>query len=286
MQAVEHANAVGILKGIEDAMSFDPDWKNKLIATGSDGASVNIGKNHSVTALLKKDVPQLIAMHCVNHRLELSVLDALKKKNSDVFSKIKKVLHLLYNHYHRSPKALRELKSLAEAMQVKFLKPSKMNGTRWMPHLYRALTILLKDENYKLYTTHFEDIVNEGTGGASSLGRAKKILKFLKSQKLMHYMHFLLDVLEVLSDLSLEFQHDECSLPDVVKAFDHALTKMVGLQQRPGRHLDSFITNTSEQLVFQGVKLIKSDLKMEKMVAKENALALSVIDHISGNTNE
>ena len=26
MQVVEHANAVGILKGIEDAMSFDPDW--------------------------------------------------------------------------------------------------------------------------------------------------------------------------------------------------------------------------------------------------------------------
>ena len=286
MQAVENANAVGILKGIEASMSFHPDWKEKLIATGSDGASVNLGKNHSVTALLKKDVPKLITMHCVNHRLELSVLDAIKKKNGDVFARIKKVLHLLYNHYSRSPKAVRELKNLAEAMQVKCLKPSKMNGTRWMPHFYRALTILLKKENYKLYITHFEDIIKDGTGGVSCLGRAKKILKFLKSKKLMHYMHFLLDVLEILSDLSLEFQQDEASLPDVVKALDHALTKLVALQQRPERHLESFISNTSDKLIFQGVQLTKSDVKMEKIVAKENALAVSVIDHISGNTNK
>ena len=49
-------------------MSVTPGWKEKLIATGSDGASVNIGKHNSVTALLKKDTPELIVMHCVNHR--------------------------------------------------------------------------------------------------------------------------------------------------------------------------------------------------------------------------
>ena len=167
MQPVEDANAVGILKGIEDSMAFHPDWKTNLIATGSDGASVNLGKNHSVTALLKKDVPQLLAVHCVSHRLELSVLDALRKKYLDVFSKVKKVLQLMYNHYHRSPKACRELKSLAEAMQVKFMKPSKMNGTRWIPHLYRALGILLKKENYKLYCKHFENIIMSRSGGAN-----------------------------------------------------------------------------------------------------------------------
>ena len=124
-------------------MSCFPGWKEKLIATGSDGASVNIGKNKSVTSLLKKDLPHLVVIHCVNHRLELAVLDALKKKHFAVFGSIKSVLRLLYKHYHCSPKSLRELKSLAEAMDVKMLKPVSVDGIRWMPHFSRGLNILL-----------------------------------------------------------------------------------------------------------------------------------------------
>ena len=101
----------------------------------------------------------------------------------------------------------------------------------------------------------------------------------------MHYMHFLLDVLEVVSELSLEYQNDSTSLPDVFEALDVAMTKLIALKQRPGRHLESFIDGTGSQLTFHGVKLNKSDLKKEKIIEKENSLLLSVMDHISGNTN-
>lgn len=36
------------------------------------------GSQGGVTALLKADVPHLIAVHCVAHRLELSILDVIK----------------------------------------------------------------------------------------------------------------------------------------------------------------------------------------------------------------
>ena len=37
-----------------------------------------LGLRGRVAALLKQDVPHLIAMHCVAHRLELSILDVVK----------------------------------------------------------------------------------------------------------------------------------------------------------------------------------------------------------------
>ena len=64
--AFEHAHAEGVLRAIESAMdNVDPgwEWKSKLIATGSDGASVNLGRWHSVAKLMKDEVPYLFAMH-------------------------------------------------------------------------------------------------------------------------------------------------------------------------------------------------------------------------------
>jgi hypothetical protein len=100
MVAVKHAHSEGVLCAIEEAMANVNGWKDKLIATGSDGASVTIGKNKSVTALLKRDVPHLIKMHCVNHRLELGALDAIKDRDAEMFADIKSLLLRLHKHYH------------------------------------------------------------------------------------------------------------------------------------------------------------------------------------------
>ncbi|XP_014669372.1 PREDICTED: uncharacterized protein LOC106810507 [Priapulus caudatus] len=286
MKAVEHAHAEGVLGAIEGAMSNIEGWKDKLIATGCDGASVNLGKHHSVTALLKRDVPHLIAMHCVNHRLELGVLDALKERDSVIFSDIKSALLHLHKHYHYSAKALRELKSLAEAMEKKMMKPANLDGTRWMPHLSRSLAILLKPETYSVFVTHFENIVESRQGSADVQGRAKNILKHLKCEKLMHYMHFLQDVLEILSDLSLQFQRDTCSIPDVLDAVETACLRLVALQQRPGRHLQGFLDAIGGEHTFQGVELTRCPLTNDQMLAKKNALVETVIHKVSGRLKD
>ena len=43
------------------------------------GAAVNLGRRHGMAALLREDVPWLVAIHCLNHRLELGVKNALTK---------------------------------------------------------------------------------------------------------------------------------------------------------------------------------------------------------------
>ena len=47
-------------------------WKSKLVALGADGASVNMGESGEVGAIIKKDIPHLIHIHCIAHKLELA----------------------------------------------------------------------------------------------------------------------------------------------------------------------------------------------------------------------
>ncbi|XP_060562819.1 zinc finger protein 862-like [Ruditapes philippinarum] len=225
-------------------------------------------------------------MHCVNHRLELGALDAIKDRDAEMFSDIKSLLLRLHKHYHYSAKALRELKSLAEAMEVKMLKPANLEGTRWMPHLSRSLAVLLKPASYCVFVTHFEDIVQGGKGTADVQGRAKSILKHLKSEKLLHYMFFLQDVLEILSDLSLQFQRDTCSIPDALDALETACLRLVALQHRPGKHLQVFVDALDDQHVFQGIQLSPCTMSAEGLSSKKSLLIDAVINHISGRLQD
>ena len=45
----------------------------------SDGASVMLGKNNGVAAILKREIPHLYEQHCVAHREDLAFEDAWKK---------------------------------------------------------------------------------------------------------------------------------------------------------------------------------------------------------------
>ena len=56
---------------------------------------------------------------------------------------------------------------------TKMVRPAYLDGTRWMPHLSRYLTILLKPETYRVFVAHFEDIVEGGKGSADVQGKAK-----------------------------------------------------------------------------------------------------------------
>ena len=44
----------------------------------TNGASVMMGDVGGVYALLKRDIPHLIKVHCIAHRLELAFLDTVK----------------------------------------------------------------------------------------------------------------------------------------------------------------------------------------------------------------
>ena len=127
---------------------------------------MNLGCRSGIGKLIK-DVPHLIITHYVAHRLELATNNAIKHHR--VMREIQDILQHIYKHYHYSPKALRELRLIADALDENVMKPTNLPGTRWLPFIEKALTVLT--HNYRVILTYFEHIVESRTGTAEVQGK-------------------------------------------------------------------------------------------------------------------
>ena len=61
------------IKAVHVMDEIDGTRYQKLVCLGTGGANVMTGKHNSVLALLKRDVPSLVSIHCIAHKLELSL---------------------------------------------------------------------------------------------------------------------------------------------------------------------------------------------------------------------
>ena len=79
---VECWTTEGIVHAIKRAMETVIDWDQciaKLVALGSDGVAVMLGKNSGVITLLQAQQPSMIAVHCSGHKLGLAYKESIKK---------------------------------------------------------------------------------------------------------------------------------------------------------------------------------------------------------------
>ncbi len=114
---------------------FDMDYLQKhVIAFTSDVASVLTGKKSGVMELLVKDSPNFITWHCLNHRLELAVDNAIADLRGSNHFKI--FIGKLHSLYSQPPKNLRELKEAAKGLDAQLLKIGKVLSTRWVASSY------------------------------------------------------------------------------------------------------------------------------------------------------
>ena len=128
-----NAKAPGITEAVNSAMSDVCDtWKEKVVALGTDRAAVMVGEV-GVFALLKRDIPYLIKVHCIPQRLELAFADTVKA--APELEEAKSMLQGIWKHYHYYPKAVHELKELAESMQVRAYKAVKQMAPDGYPVL-------------------------------------------------------------------------------------------------------------------------------------------------------
>ena len=139
------------------------DWKQRLVSMCVDGAAVNLGVRRGLATILREEVPWLIAIHCLNHRLELAAKNAFSKTYMEDVSQM---LMDMYYVYEKSCKRLRELKELANAMEEAVRKPEKA-GTRWLQHKSRALRSLII--GYSVIYHHSESMASEQSSAKLSL---------------------------------------------------------------------------------------------------------------------
>ncbi len=149
-------------EGIIDALmscltkaGFTEEWlKQNWVSFVSDGASVMVGKHSGVSTKLKKRFPKLLTWHCMNHRLELAVSDAVDKVTAINHFKI--FVEKLHNIYSRSNKNQRELLQSAAEVGSQVLKIGRVLDVRWVASSFRTVWT-----SFTALVRHFEKASND-----------------------------------------------------------------------------------------------------------------------------
>ena len=153
---------------------------------------------------------------------------------------------------------MRELREMAEAMEIKVGKPTKASGTRWVPHLLRALAVLLQ-KKFQAIVSHFEHRAETRDSSAEMQGRGSNLSEKLKAYKFQLHLHLMWDILEEISKISLIFQKDTISISQVKAEIERASQALENMRRRPGRHLAAFQEEVGDGTMFKGVSLTRNN---------------------------
>ena len=145
---------------------------------------------------------------------------------------------------------------LAELLYERAYKAVKADGSRWIPHLGRALNVLLT-KNYKLIVMHFQHASEARDSSAEMRGRAKNYAKKLTSYLFVKFLHFLLDIIQQVSKVSLVFQRDDSTIALVQDKINTLTATLDAFKIRSGQHLRSFELSVGADFSFNGVILSK-----------------------------
>ena len=181
--------------------------RDQLVGFCSDGASCMIGQFSGVATLLKDKCPLLKIFHCMAHRLELAVKNAVDTVN--VTSYFRPFVGELYKVYSMSPKNRNELQAVANDLSIELLKVQKVFDVRWAFSSYVSVRSVLRD--YPALFQHFSEIA-DGASTRSSKEKSKYrgLAKKLQSWFVVSEACILKDALRCLKQLSLYMQKQQC----------------------------------------------------------------------------
>ncbi|XP_062589081.1 zinc finger protein 862-like [Saccostrea cucullata] len=172
-----------LLKFVKDKLDENKlsDQMKKLVGFGCDGASNMMGKRNGLVALLQKDFTEIIGVHCLAHRLELAYKDAVK--NDPLYNRLTTLLLRLYYFYKNSSKQRKNLKECMKVLNLIGTLPHRVNSTRWLPHMRRALDTLFT--SYPAFSHHLQD-------ASHTNAKANGLARLLESSSIMTYAGLLL----------------------------------------------------------------------------------------------
>lgn len=273
---LESAKATGVYKAVKQGIAaVKREDGPSLIGANFDGASVMIGEKSGVKALLKKDFPVITVIHCVAHKLELSVLDAAK--SMPYLQIFEETIKSIFNFYHFSTKRRRELAEIADLLSTMLTNYSSVKAVRWVASKSRALLAVKK--NFASTVMHTED-ASQGSKDAKTKGKAASIHKEITTVRFVKMLHFMLDLMDIITETSKIFQREKLTIPEVPDIIQETTMKLMNLKQHIGKHSKEFYDNltASKQFGDQKIQLkgaapaaYKEDNDIKKLL--ENAIS-------------
>ena len=129
---------------------------------------------------------------------------------------------------------------MAAILEETVLKPTRADGTRWVDHRKRALVAF--NTNFPTVVAHLHEIssMERQDIRREDSQKAKNWLKKICSFRFHAHLSLYLDIVNELSKLSLLFQSDSLSIPDVVDGVSTSLEILQELSTADGPQLGKF----------------------------------------------
>ena len=203
---LKDATAVSLHASIKEVFETQGiPYKENMIGFASDGANVMLGVNHSLSTLLKNEIPNLFIMKCICHSFHLCASYACLKLPRGVEDMARDV----YNYFKNSPKRSAELREFQEFLKLKPHKILHPSQTRWLSLLQVVNRLIEQLPALKLYFTN--------AAISDRILAAESILNKLSDPSTELYLGFLQFILPLFNDLNKEMQSER---PKIHTLFD------------------------------------------------------------------
>ncbi|KAF3836812.1 hypothetical protein F7725_004276, partial [Dissostichus mawsoni] len=187
---------------------MDDDFlKTHLISIATDGAAVLTGKASGLVVRLKNNFPNVQSVHCLAHRLELSVKDALKEVGGT--NQFEIFISHLYSLYNQSTRNSRLLKEAAAELNMEILKIGQIFTIRWVASSFKTVKAVWKD--FPALALHFKTSSENASRNDLERQKYKGLLKHLTNSGFMEDLAVMKDILQPVSQAA-EKRNDTCGL--------------------------------------------------------------------------
>ena len=155
---LSECNSISIVTAVKRFYNENSLDLQKMVMFTSDGASVMLGKNNGVAAILKCEILHLYEQHCVAHREDLAVEDAWKELS--FMQDIETLLRTVYTMFSRSSVKNEKFRELANVSENDVVAFRPLHHVRW---LSRHFVVAAFVRNYNVLIEYCTEQVNSAT---------------------------------------------------------------------------------------------------------------------------
>ena len=183
-----------------------------------------LGTESGVGKLLKDKFLDIILWHCLNHRLELVVGNALESISGT--NDFQSFLEHFYWLYSQSLKSKRELDQCSHDLQTTLKIIGKVFTIRWVASSFRAVSAVW--HSFPAMAQHFHKASNDETRQTTEKARFQRILSKFCTINFVKNLTLMADVLNELTNLSETLQSRNTTLPKA-----HTLLMRIQTNKKP-----------------------------------------------------
>ena len=185
-----------------------------------------LGKNSSVSTRLIAKYPKIIVWHCLNHRLELSIHEAINEVTA--INHFQHFFDKLYSLYSRSPKNQRELGECCQTLEMEVKKIVRISDTRWVASSFRTVSAVWN--NFHPLCAHLEKASNDPERNSKDRASFTGFLRRMRSPESLTDLALMFDTLYELSNLSQMLQNREMTIISADKLIRRTIRRLEALQ--------------------------------------------------------